>query len=398
MNASPSWKTKNKMKKFILAFFILLYTVVSGQQSYNLGSGNVIWLHNQGDVNWTLGKDNNHHVNLFGYGDGARRFRILNGLNSQELFNVNFLTGNVGIGTTSPLAKLTIGSTTGSITSTTGIALGSDQNTIEFLNSSYGNGFGAKLYGLDQGNGLTSFRLAVRGNSSTWTDALFVHAGTNGTGGGNVGYIGIGTTTPTSRLDISDANSDLSILKLRNSAWACNQRTAIEFWNGGNKSYPTSRIVSQMDGCGADGEALLFETQTAGATSPSTKFIIKNDGNVGIGTTSPGSFKLAVNGKVWATEVQVTLNNPGPDYVFEKDYNLMSLEEIKAYIEKHKHLPEVPSAKEMEANGVNLSEMNMILLKKVEELTLHVIGQSKKIEDQQNQINKLTSILYEVKK
>jgi hypothetical protein len=83
---------------------------------------------------------------------------------------------------------------------------------------------------------------------------------------------------------------------------------------------------------------------------------------------------------VHAKEVKVDLNVPGPDYVFEKDYNLMSLEEIKAYIEKHKHLPEVPSAKEMETNGVNLSEMNMILLKKVEELTLHVIELKKENE------------------
>ena len=226
-------------------------------------------------------------------------------------------SGNVGIGATSRPTTLTIGSVTGSITSTTGIALGSDQNMIEFLNSSYGSGFGAKLYGLDQGNGLTSFRLAVRGNSSTWTDALFVHAGTNGTGGGNTGYIGIGTTAPTSKLDISDANSDLSILKLRNSVWSCNQRTAIEFWNGGNKNFATSRIDSQMDGCGAEGEALLFETQTSGTTNPSTKLIIKNNGNVGIGTTTPGSFKLAVEGKIYGKEVQVALTNPGPDYVFD---------------------------------------------------------------------------------
>jgi hypothetical protein len=195
----------------------------------------------------------------------------------------------------------------------------------------------------------------------------------------NVGDMKIAGTFMSSYLDISNNNIDLSILKLRNSAWACNQRTGIEFWNGGNKSYPTSRIVSQMDGCGGDGEALLFETQTAGATSPSTKFIIKNDGNIGIGTTSPDS-KLTVNGTIHAKEVKVDLSIQGPDYVFEKDYNLMSLEEIKAYIEKHKHLPEVPSAKEMETNGVNLSEMNMLLLKKVEELTLHSIKQEERLQ------------------
>jgi hypothetical protein len=75
-----------------------------------------------------------------------------------------------------------------------------------------------------------------------------------------------------------------------------------------------------------------------------------------------------------------------PDYVFEKSYSLPSLEEVKSYIDQNKHLPEVPSAKEMESNGVNLGEMNMLLLKKIEELTLYVIEQNKKLLQQQNNL------------
>ena len=108
---------------------------------------------------------------------------------------------------------------------------------------------------------------------------------------------------------------------------------------------------------------------------------IDKDGNVGIGTPTPGSFKLAVNGKIWSQEVNIAMTNPGPDYVFEKDYNLLSLAELEAYIKANKHLPEVPSAKEMEADGLNLKEMNLILLKKVEELTLHLIEANKRIEE-----------------
>jgi hypothetical protein len=103
------------------------------------------------------------------------------------------------------------------------------------------------------------------------------------------------------------------------------------------------------------------------------RLYINNLGNVGIGTTTPGSFKLAVEGKIWAKEVQIALTNPGPDYVFEPTYHLKPLAEIETYIKENKHLPEVPSAKEMEKNGVLLGEMNMLLLKKVEELTLYVI-------------------------
>jgi hypothetical protein len=102
-------------------------------------------------------------------------------------------------------------------------------------------------------------------------------------------------------------------------------------------------------------------------------------GNVGIGTTTPGSFKLAVEGKIGAREVQVTLQNPWPDYVFEPTYNLKPLAEIETYIKENKHLPEVPSAAAMEKNGVLLGEMNMLLLKKIEELTLFLIEQNKEI-------------------
>jgi len=70
-------------------------------------------------------------------------------------------------------------------------------------------------------------------------------------------------------------------------------------------------------------------------------------GNVGIGTASPDA-KLAVSGQVHAQEVKVSVAVPGPDYVFDKNYRLPTLEEIKTYIDQNKHLPEVPSAAEME--------------------------------------------------
>lgn len=114
-------------------------------------------------------------------------------------------------------------------------------------------------------------------------------------------------------------------------------------------------------------------------TTGQANLILNGTGNVGIGTTTPNE-KLTVNGTIYGKEVKVDLNVPGPDYVFDEHYNLVSLDEIKAYIEKNKHLPEVPSAKEMEANGIRLSEMNMILLKKVEELTLHIIELKEEVE------------------
>ncbi|MEQ8244348.1 hypothetical protein [Fulvivirga sp.] len=117
-----------------------------------------------------------------------------------------------------------------------------------------------------------------------------------------------------------------------------------------------------------------------------TKVIIRsngdsyfNGGSVGIGSINP-SHKLDVNGTIHASEVLVDLNFPGPDYVFEEDYPLSSLSEIEAYIKQNKHLPEVPSAAQMKEEGVNVIEMQMLLLKKVEELTLLLIEQNQKME------------------
>jgi len=111
-------------------------------------------------------------------------------------------------------------------------------------------------------------------------------------------------------------------------------------------------------------------------------------GFVGIGTASPDQ-KLTVKGIVHAQEVRVDLSVPGPDYVFERNYKLPTLEEIKSYVDQNKHLPEVRSAAEMEKNGIQLGEMNMLLLKKVEELTLYVIELKKENEGVKIRLNRI---------
>lgn len=120
-------------------------------------------------------------------------------------------------------------------------------------------------------------------------------------------------------------------------------------------------------------------------------------GKVGIKTTNPGDYDLAVNGKIRTKEVKVEAAN-WPDYVFEDDYKSMALPELKKFIVKHKHLPEIPSAKEVEASGANLGEMNKLLLKKVEELTLIVIDQNEQQKKQDEQIKKLHSEVADLKK
>jgi len=102
--------------------------------------------------------------------------------------------------------------------------------------------------------------------------------------------------------------------------------------------------------------------------------------NVGIGTSNPTS-KLTVAGNIHSKEVKVTVDaGVVPDYVFADDYKLKSLQEIESYIKENKHLPEIPSAKEIEKNGLMLAEMNMSLLKKMEEMTLYMIEMKKENE------------------
>jgi hypothetical protein len=93
-------------------------------------------------------------------------------------------------------------------------------------------------------------------------------------------------------------------------------------------------------------------------------------------------FKVNANGYLSARKVIVTLQNPFADYVFDKNYKLKTLTELEAFITKHHHLPNVPSLAEVEANNkqIDVGEMQVILLEKVEELTLYILQQQKEID------------------
>ena len=96
---------------------------------------------------------------------------------------------------------------------------------------------------------------------------------------------------------------------------------------------------------------------------------------------------LYANGNLWAKQVQVASVNPWPDYVFEKKYYLMPLGDLEKYIEENKHLPDMPSAGEIESHGQNLAEINVKLLKNLEELTLRLIEKDKQIQQQKSQLS-----------
>ena len=121
-------------------------------------------------------------------------------------------------------------------------------------------------------------------------------------------------------------------------------------------------------------------------------------GNVAIGTTDPQGYKLAVNGSAIATSITVKAYTNWPDFVFKPTYKLPSLTEVKTYIDKNHHLSDVPSATEVEKNGLNLGEMNKVLVQKVEELTLYLIAQNKQVAEQNIQLIKQNTKLADQQK
>ncbi|MCL6220765.1 tail fiber protein [Zunongwangia pacifica] len=126
----------------------------------------------------------------------------------------------------------------------------------------------------------------------------------------------------------------------------------------------------------------------------SSRYPVYLGNKVGIATSSPDA-PLTVNGRIHAQEVKVSVD-AGADYVFEEEYNLLSIEELKEYLENNKHLPEIVSAKEMQDKGIELSKMNIQLLQKIEELTLYIIQQNdriKKLESLEEKVSNLEKLI-----
>jgi hypothetical protein len=169
-----------------------------------------------------------------------------------------------------------------------GTKLNMDNLGIEFLHSTYGSGYGAKIYGVDEANGYTSMRFGVRANNAIFNDLMKIRTD---------GKIGIGV---------------------------------------GN--FPTNSLYN--------------------------------------------NYKLFVTGGILADEVRVTLSSSGTwaDYVFASDYQLPTIGEVEAFIKENKHLPNVPSAAQVEAEGINVADMARIQQEKIEELMLYIIQQNKRIE------------------
>lgn len=121
-----------------------------------------------------------------------------------------------------------------------------------------------------------------------------------------------------------------------------------------------------------------FTTTAHNENYASTKLIITNNGNIGIGTETPDA-KLAVNGDIHSKEVRIDLNN-WPDYVFDQNYILPTIAQAEQHIKEKGHLINMPSAETVESKGLELGEITRLQQEKIEELTLYIIELNKRIE------------------
>lgn len=202
----------------------------------------------------------------------------------------------------------------------------------------------------------------------------------------SIGNVGIGTPTPQAPLHIYSANNPTT-LRIQSAAGFGAGR--LEFWSDPQGSAPEWRpgFIQSTDQAGGTwtGGLAFFVNGTGLANRTAEIEVMRiTNGRVGIGTKNPQA-TLDVNGDIKVKDWTLSV----PDYVFEQDYQLRNLDELRTYIESHKHLPDMPSAQKVSEEGVNLGEFCMSLLKKIEELSLYVLQQDAMIQAQNSRLAKL---------
>ncbi|WP_417800731.1 hypothetical protein [Tenacibaculum sp.] len=302
---------------------------------------------------------------------------IQNDFSSTWVDNINFHdNGNVGIGTRNPSAKLHVfgdntpvtfrilGGTTNanSATINLGVVNGRDWEMVakEYQSGGYALNFNQKT---NDYQGPITF---------SWMNTEKVRINPNGN-------VGIGTTSPSEKLEVKEGNIRI---------YGVNTSRYIRFgevnYQGAFINYDGTKNVLNIG---------VNNINTADLSNDYNAIsIVRSTGNVGIGTSDTKGFKLGVDGKVVATEVKVATYANWADFVFEKNYELPTLENVEKHIKEKGHLQDIPSAKEVEKNGFFLGEMDAKLLQKIEELTLYTIQQEKEIKELKKQNSKIEKL------
>jgi len=313
-------------------------TQVVGQIRADLGTNGTSLVLTGGASNFQIGHDGTPNTQIFNSSGGAIQFN--NYANSSTLFHIDG-NGYVGIGTTNPNQKLTIN----------GGGIGFDWNSTD-----------KKLYSPNDGDleWMTHNGAIVHGFAVSHQGTKIVYLNTNGNSYFNGGNVGIGTGSPEELLEIKSVKP----VQTFHEPGIASFKIGVD--NG------VFKIVGMDNGFG--GHIGDFNNRNNGQG-----FSMDNLGHIGIGTYDTKGYRFAVAGDAIAESMTVKLQANWPDYVFKKDYVLTPLPEVKTYIDENQHLPEMPSEKEVIEKGLNLGEMNKLLTKKVEELTLYLIRKDEEI-------------------
>ncbi|HTI07057.1 MAG TPA: hypothetical protein VL832_00840 [Puia sp.] len=283
----------------------------------------------------------------------------------------NTNSGNVGVGTTTPWSRLDV--------RTAGATAG-DQNALNIQNPSSA-AYAAVQLSLATGATSNSLIYAQRNNLTNGSSLLFWN--TDGSAVlqprmaiTDAGNVGIGTVVPQSMLHIVQNNNLVSlVLESSSAGW------------GSGMYFKNTAASGKTYGVYASSYGSLNITD---ASSGVDRIFIAANGNVGINThgVSDSHYQLCVEGGIRSRKVVVD-QTVWADYVFRKDYRLPSLESVDRFIKAHHHLADMPSADSVQRNGIDIGNNQAMLLKKVEELTLYIIEQNKKIEALSAQIKKI---------
>ncbi len=258
-------------------------------------------------------------------------------------------SGRVGIGTAAPVASMDIRATSNLTTPQLNLY---DNNPIGYSRLQFQNASGANYWQIGGYNTATNADERLNFYNSTSGNAMSI------TGDGRVG---IGTTTPQDKFSIYTPPNNAGLVHYDNDV-------KIATWVIGAGSGEYGGHLGTMSN-----HALHFFTNNSAA-----RVTLLPNGNFGIGTTNPAE-KLSVNGTIRSKELKIEIIN-WPDYVFADNYKLQSLYDVEKFIHTNKHLPNIPSAEDIQTNGLKVGEVQTKMMQKIEELTLYIIELNKRIE------------------